>query len=156
MDNAGIPFTANGSDIVTVIASITDRQGEVRDLAKEVIVFEVEGEGEIIGDERIQANPRQVEFGTAPVLIRSTGKAGKITVRARVLFGGELAPEPAVLTFGSLPSPDRFLADEERTERVQAPLLPYLWDTDQKSVEDHRAALEQVKRDQEYFGEFAR
>ena len=156
LDDAGIPFTANGSDIVTVIASITDRQGEVRDLAKEVIVFEVEGEGEIIGDERIQANPRQVEFGTAPVLIRSTGKAGRITVRARVLFGGELAPEPAELSFESLPSPDRFLADEVRTERVQAPLLPYLWNTDQKSVEDHKAELEQVKRDQEYFGEFSR
>ena len=156
VDDAGVPFRANGSDIVTVIASITDRQGEVRDLAKEVIVFEVEGEGEIIGDERIQANPRQVEFGTAPVLIRSTGKAGRITVRARVQFGGELAPEPAELTFESVPSGDRFLADEVRTERVQAPLLPYLWDTNQKSIEDHKAELEQVKRDQEYFGEFNR
>ncbi len=156
VDDAGVPFRANGSDIVTVIASITDRQGEVRDLAKEVIVFEVEGEGEIIGDERIQANPRQVEFGTAPVLIRSTGKAGRITVRARVQFGGELAPESAELTFESAPSGDRFLADEVRTERVQAPLLPYLWNTDQKSIEDHKAELEQVKRDQEFFGEFNR
>ena len=154
VDDAGIPFVANGSDIVTVIASITDRQGEVRDLAKEVIVFEVEGEGEIVGDERIQANPRQVEFGTAPVLIRSTGKPGKITVRARVQFGGELAPEPAELTFESVPSTDRFVADEVRTERVQAPLLPYVWYTSQKSIEDHKAELEQVKRDQEFFGEF--
>ncbi len=156
VDDAGIPFVANGSDIVTVIASITDRQGEVRDLAKEVIVFEVEGEGEIVGDERIQANPRQVEFGTAPVLIRSTGKAGRITVRARVQFGGELAPEPAELTFESVPSTDRFVADEVRTERVQAPLLPYVWYTSQKSIEDHKAELEQVKRDQEFFGEFRR
>lgn len=156
VDDAGVPFTANGSDIVTVIASVTDRQGEVRDLAKEVIVFEVEGEGEIVGDERIQANPRQVEFGTAPVLIRSTGKPGRITVRARVQFGGELAPTPAELTFESVPSTDRFVADEVRTERVQAPLLPYVWYTSQKSIEDHKVELEQVKRDQEYFGEFNR
>ncbi len=37
----------------------------------------VEGEGEIIGDATIGANPRAVEFGSAPVLIRSTRKAGK-------------------------------------------------------------------------------
>ncbi|MBR1578693.1 MAG: glycoside hydrolase family 2 [Bacteroidales bacterium] len=154
MDDAGIPFVANGSDIVTVIASITDAQGEVRDLAKEVIVFEVEGEGEIVGDERIQANPRQVEFGTAPVLIRATDKAGPITVRARVQFGGELAPTPAEITFSSLPSADRFLRDEVRTGRVQSPLLPYVWYTSQKSIEDHKAELEQVKKDQELFGEF--
>ena len=156
LDDAGVPFTANGSDIVTVIASITDRQGEVRDLAKEVIVFEVEGEGEIVGDERIQANPRQVEFGTAPVLIRSTGRPGRITVRARVQFGGELAPIPAELTFESVPSTDRFLADETRTDLVQAPLLPYVWYTHGISPEDHATEYEQVKRDQEYFGEFGR
>ncbi|MCR4859136.1 MAG: glycoside hydrolase family 2 [Bacteroidales bacterium] len=156
VDDAGVPFVANGSDIVTVIASITDEQGEVRDLAKEVVIFEVEGEGEIVGDERIQANPRQVEFGTAPVLVRSTGKAGPVTVRARVQFEGELAPTPAVLTFESVPSTDRFVADEVRTQRVQAPLLPYLWYTSQKSIDDHKAELEQVKRDQEFFGEFNR
>ena len=145
---------ANGSDIVTVIASITDEQGEVRDLAKEFVVFEVEGEGEIVGDERVQANPRQVEFGTAPVLIRATDKPGSITVRARVQFDGELAPTPAEITFSSRPSADRFQQDEVRTRRVQAPLLPYIWYTSQKSIEDHQAELEQVKKDQEFFGEF--
>ena len=32
---------------------------------KENIVFTVEGEGEIIGDATIGANPRAVEFGSA-------------------------------------------------------------------------------------------
>ena len=62
----------------------------------------------------------------------------------------------AELTFESVPSTDRFVADEVRTERVQAPLLPYVWYTSQKSIEDHKAELEQVKRDQEFFGEFRR
>ena len=44
------------------------------------IVFTVEGEGEIIGYATIGANPRAVEFGSAPVLIRSTRKAGKINI----------------------------------------------------------------------------
>ena len=58
----------------------------MRRLAKENIVFTVEGEGEIIGDATIGANPRTVEFGSAPVLIRSTRKAGKIKVKALSLI----------------------------------------------------------------------
>lgn len=154
VDDAGIPFEANGSDIVTVIATITDEYGEMRELAKEFVVFEVEGEGEIIGDETIQANPRQVEFGTAPLLVRSTNVAGKITVRARVQFGGELAPAPAEITFRSVPSDERFLNDETRTVRVQAPVLPYVWNTGSGAAGTHGDEREQVKKDQEYFGEF--
>jgi beta-galactosidase len=63
----------------------------------------VEGEGEIIGDASINANPRAVEWGTAPVLIRSTKKAGKIKVKAEVQFLGTHAPTPAELEIESVP-----------------------------------------------------
>ena len=56
---------------------MTDDSGNVRRLAKENIVFTVEGEGRIIGDASINANPRTVEFGSAPVLIRSTASPAK-------------------------------------------------------------------------------
>lgn len=62
---------------IVVVAEVTDDSGNVRRLAKENIVFTVEGEGRIIGDASINANPRTVEFGSAPVLIRSTRKPGK-------------------------------------------------------------------------------
>ena len=104
VDNLGMPLTANGSDFVVVVAEVTDDSGNVRRLAKENIVFTVEGEGEIIGDATISANPRAVEWGSAPVLIRSTQKAGQIKVRASVEYPGTHAPEPAEITFESVPA----------------------------------------------------
>ena len=88
VDTQKVNLIADGSDFIVVVAEVTDDSGNVRRLAKENIVFTVEGEGEIIGDATIGANPRAVEFGSAPVLIRSTRKAGKIKVKARVQFEG--------------------------------------------------------------------
>lgn len=112
VDNQGIDFRANGSDIVTVIAYVTDEWGEVKHLAKENIVFSVEGEGELIGDETNGANPRTAEFGTAPALIRATMKAGKITVKAHTQYEGTLAPVPGEITFESVPSSEKFIFEE--------------------------------------------
>ncbi len=97
-----VPLVANGNDFTVVIAEVTDDNGNVRRLAKDNIVFEVEGEGSIIGDASIGANPRAVEFGSAPVLVRSTQTAGKIKVRARVQFEGQMAPREAELEFESV------------------------------------------------------
>lgn len=102
IDSQGVPLVADGSDFVVVIAEVTDDNGNVRRLAKENIVFTIEGEGEIIGDGSINANPRTVEFGTAPVLVRSTSKAGKIRVKARVQFEGTHALTPAEIEFESV------------------------------------------------------
>ena len=102
IDSQGVPLVADGSDFVVVIAEVTDDNGNVRRLAKENIVFTIEGEGEIIGDRSINANPRTVEFGTAPVLVRSTSKAGKIRIKAHVQFEGTHAPTPAEIEFESV------------------------------------------------------
>ena len=102
IDSQGVPLVADGSDFVVVIAEVTDDNGNVRRLAKENIVFTIEGEGEIIGDRSINANPRTVEFGTAPVLVRSTSKAGNIRIKAHVQFEGTHAPTPAEIEFESV------------------------------------------------------
>ena len=102
IDSQGVPLVADGSDFVVVIAEVTDDNGNVRRLAKENIVFTIEGEGEIIGDRSINANPRTVEFGTAPVLVRSTSKAGTIRIKAHVQFEGTHAPTPAEIEFESV------------------------------------------------------
>ncbi len=104
VDTEDKALVADGSDFIVVVAEVTDDSGHTRRLAKENIVFTVEGEGEIIGDASIYANPRPVEFGSAPVLIRSTHKAGKIKVKARVQFEGTHAPTPAEIEFESIPS----------------------------------------------------
>jgi beta-galactosidase len=99
----GKHLVADGSDFIVVICEVTDDLGHVRRLAKENIRFTVEGEGEIIGDASICANPRAVEWGSAPVLIRSTRQAGKIKVKAEVQFPGTHAPTPAELEIESIP-----------------------------------------------------
>ena len=103
VDEMGKNLVADGSDFVVVVCEVTDDLGHVRRLAKENIVFTVEGEGEIIGDASINANPRAVEWGAAPVLIRSTRQAGKIKIKAEVQFPGTHAPTPAELEIESVP-----------------------------------------------------
>lgn len=102
VDHEGQSLKADGSDFAVVICEVTDDEGNVRRLAKENIVFTVEGEGEIIGNAYTGANPRTVEFGSAPVLIRSTINPGKITVKARAEYQGEYAPAPAEISFESV------------------------------------------------------
>jgi beta-galactosidase len=99
----GKKLVADGSDFVVVVCEVTDDLGHVRRLAKENIRFIIEGEGEIIGDANINANPRAVEWGSAPVLIRSTKQAGKIKIKAEVQFPGIHAPAPAELEIESVP-----------------------------------------------------
>lgn len=113
-DWEGKPLVADGSDFIVVVAEVTDDNGNVRRLAKENIVFTVEGEGEIIGDASIHANPRPVEWGSAPVLIRSTRTPGKIRISARVEFPGTHAPTPAEIEIESVPAPFKAVYRDER------------------------------------------
>jgi len=103
VDSEGKSLVADGSDFIVVVAEITDDNGNVRRLAKDNIVFTVEGEGKIIGDASILANPRAVEWGSAPVLIQSTRKAGKIKVIAHPMFEGVYAPTEGSIEFESIP-----------------------------------------------------
>lgn len=106
LDHQGQQLVADGSDFAVVVAEVTDDEGNVRRLAKDRILFTVEGEGEMIGNAAIGANPRDVEFGSAPLLVRSTTKPGKITVTARVLFEGYHTPHQVSMEFESV-APDR-------------------------------------------------
>lgn len=115
IDELHHPLVADGSDFIVVVAEVTDDNGNVRRLAKENILFNVEGEGMIIGDAEILANPRQVEFGSAPVLIQSTTTPGIIRVTARVLHEGTHAPTSAAISFSSIPSKLPMLHLEQRT-----------------------------------------
>ena len=104
VDDEGVPLDADGSDCVVVIASITDDKGQVKRLSNESILFQIEGEGEIVGDASVGANPRLVQWGTAPVIIRSTTRAGKIRLRASLLHQGVAKASPAELLLQSYPS----------------------------------------------------
>lgn len=92
IDNEGTNLEANGSDFVTVVAGIADKNGNIKRLNNYFIQFHVEGEGRLLGDADVMANPAPVRWGTAPVLIQSTLKPGKIKITASVLFEGSQMP----------------------------------------------------------------
>ena len=154
-DTGNVNLVADGSDFIVVVAEVIDDNGNVRRLAKENIVFTVEGEGDIIGDATIGANPRAVEFGSAPVLIRSTRKAGKIKVKARVLFEGTQAPTAAELEFESVPAEFPFCY-EEREIASAAVRTRLQKDTTDKKIqlteEERQKVLDEVERQQTEFG----
>lgn len=119
LDNEGNDLEANGSDFTTVVAAITDREGNIKRLNNYYIKFHIEGEGRILGGAGELANPAPVKWGTAPVLVQSTLKAGKIRITASVLFEGEQMPISGVLEFESKPTSQRLIYDAK-----EATLLP--------------------------------
>ncbi|BDD08573.1 beta-galactosidase [Fulvitalea axinellae] len=112
-DFNGAALTADGSDIVTVVAYITDQDGTVKRLSEERVKFSVSGEGELIHDESIASNPRRVEWGTAPALIRATTKAGKITIKASIDYAGKHVPMEGELVIESVSPAHNLLYTEE-------------------------------------------
>ena len=96
-DSENMKLEANGSDYVTVIAAVADEQGNIKRLNNYNIRFEIEGEGELVGGTDIMANPRPIQWGTAPILVRSTTTPGKIKIRASVLFEGKQMPADGIL-----------------------------------------------------------
>lgn len=84
IDDSGIPMMADGSDFAVVIASITDNDGNVKRLNNKEVYFEVTGAGELVGDASIGANPRRIEWGTAPAIIKAGLTPGTIIVRAHL------------------------------------------------------------------------
>ena len=146
------PLVADGSDFVVVVAEVTDDSGNVRRMAKENIRFTIEGEGEIIGDGTIHANPRPVEWGSAPILVRSTRKAGKIVVKAEVEHPGTHAPTAAQIEFESIPALFPACYDEQSSVAQRGGEAADRTSTHQLSEEEKRRLLEEVDRQQQEFG----
>lgn len=102
LDNENVPLKADGSDVVTVIAEVVDKRGTVKRLNNSVIRFEIEGEGRILGDASTGNNPTQAVWGSAPVLVQSTDKAGKIKIVASIQNLGESRPLEGVIEFETI------------------------------------------------------
>ena len=154
-DEMGKQLVADGSDFIVVVAEITDDNGNVRRLAKDQIVFSVEGEGRIIGDASIAANPRVVEWGSAPVLIQSTNKAGKITIIARSQWPGTYAPAADTLTIESIPYEGRQCYKEVPAKNSNISGNPRLSESSSQPTmteEEKRRTLLEVEQQQKDFG----
>ena len=150
-DEMGKQLVADGSDFIVVVCEVTDDLGHVRRLAKENIRFTIEGEGEIIGDASIGANPRAVEWGSAPVLVRSTKTAGKIKVKAEVQFPGTLAPTPAELEIESV-AYDVPFCDDGSYAKVHQARSAHSSNKTQLSEAEKQQMLQEVEAQQADFG----
>lgn len=162
-DNEGLPLRADGSDFVTVVAAVADRNGTIKRLNNYQIRFSVEGEGVILGGEEIQANPAPVKWGTAPVLVRSTLRSGKIRITASVRFEGEQMPISGELVLHSVEASVPMVYDAREAQRFGDDEMTRLRTTPtddalRRKVEQLQSALnalrlKEVERQQSEFGE---
>lgn len=163
VDNENVNLKADGSDFVTVVAAIADKSGNIKRLNNYYVKFHVEGEGRILGDAGILANPAPVKWGTAPVLIQSTLKPGKIKVTASVLFEGSQMPVSAVLELESYPAAHPLVYSEKDAELIAGSSSLQSAGTSAKSAveleqerilkEQNAQRLKEVEQQQEDFGE---
>ncbi len=145
LDNENTELKADGSDFVTVVAAIADKNGNIKRLNNYHICFTIEGEGRILGGEREMANPAPVKWGTAPVLIQSTLKPGKIKVKANVLFKGSQKPVSGELEFESYPAANPLIYDQKEAQQI--PEVSISSDNSNSSDTDALKEVERLKRE---------
>ena len=163
VDNENVNLKADGSDFVTVVAAIADKNGNIKRLNNYYVKFHVEGEGRILGDAGILANPAPVRWGTAPVLIQSTLKPGKIKITASVLFEGSQMPVSAVLELESYSAAHPLVYSEKDAALIAGSSSLQSTGTSAKSAaeleqeqllkEQNAQRLKEVEQQQEDFGE---
>lgn len=120
-DNEGVEMKADGSDLLTVVAAVADDKGSIKRLNNYHVKFEIEGPGELVGNAETFTNPREVQWGTAPVLVRALSTEGTIKVRASVSLPGKHTPLSAELEIPVGPASHKLVADpEELSRREQA------------------------------------
>ena len=163
MDNEGTDLKADGSDFVTVVAAVADKNGNIKRLNNYNIRFSIEGEGRLLGGPGVLANPVPVKWGTAPVLVQSTLKPGKIRITASVLFEGSQMPISGELEFESKPSVFPLVYDAADAARIPLGSASAGQNTASKTDAEreverlHRELntlkLKEVERQQSEFGE---
>ena len=163
VDNENVNLKADGSDFVTVVAAIADKNGNIKRLNNYYVKFHVEGEGRILGDAGILANPAPVKWGTAPVLIQSTLRPGKIKITASVLFEGSQMPVSAVLELESYSAARPLVYSEKDAALIAGSSSLQAAGTSAKSAaeleqeqllkEQNAQRLKEVEQQQEDFGE---
>lgn len=118
VDNEGTDLKADGSDFVTVVAAVADKNGNIKRLNNYNIRFSIEGEGRLLGGSGVLANSAPVKWGTAPVLVQSTLKPGKIRITASVLFEGSQMPVSGELVLESKPAAFPLVYDAADAARI--------------------------------------
>lgn len=157
-DNEGMETIADGSDLITVIAAIADENGNIKRLNNYHIKFEIEGPGELVASKETFTNPREVQWGTAPILVRAKAQTGNIKIKASVVPNGIHTPMSAELIIPTTKAIHPLIADEDelnlqlKTHRNQENLSSY--DRGQSSDEARKQSqmrLKEVEKQQSDF-----
>jgi beta-galactosidase len=157
-DNEGTETIADGSDLITVIAAIADENGNIKRLNNYHIKFEIEGPGELVASKETFTNPREVQWGTAPILVRAKAQTGNIKIKASVVPNGTHTPMSAELIIPTTKAIHSLIADEDelnlqlKTHRNQQNLSSY--DRGQSSDEARKQSqmrLKEVEKQQSDF-----
>lgn len=161
VDSEGLRLKADGSDFVVVVAEMTDKNGNVKRLNNDYIKFEVSGEGRILGDDKIMANPKQIKWGSAPILVQSTTNPGKIRIKASVLFRGSQKAVSDEIEIETVKSPIVMIYDKA-TDALHTDKLPMGKDVklnideQKKERAKNEIKLKEVEKQQSDFGEKGR
>lgn len=163
VDNENTDLKADGSDFVTVVAAVADKNGNIKRLNNYYVKFHVEGEGRLLGGADVLANPAPVKWGTAPILIQSTLKPGKIKITASVLFEGSQMPASGVLEIESKPAAHPLIYAETKAAGIAKDSYSSFGQTAAKSTaeleeerlqkEKNAEKLKEVEQQQTDFGE---
>lgn len=114
-DSQGFDGQADGSSILLATAVLTDEQGFPVDEDTPPVSFSLQGDGQIVGDAKIGANPVTWRNGIAPVLVR-VGTTDSILTLTASTDG----LEPASATI-AIRKPEHSVSEESR-EVVYDPL----------------------------------
>lgn len=148
--DSGLEPVANGSDIVQIIASVTDKDGHVKRLTQDDIVFDVEGEGVLIGDASVGVNPTPVRWGEAVALIRTTHRPGKVKVTARMKHPALVFSPNQTIEFATSASDREFVYTEEPSNQAIVNLFQQNKPVN-TNTEQIEKALKQVEKQQTQF-----
>ena len=117
-DNEQVQMTADGSDLLTVVAAIADNNGNIKRLNNYHIQFEIEGAGELVGNAETFTNPRPIQWGTAPILVRASTQTGIIRIKASVNLSGKHTPVSAELEIPVIAASHILIADPAELKQM--------------------------------------
>lgn len=155
VDTMGVSPVADGSDLMVVVAQITDDQGNIKRLNDQWVTFSVEGEAELVTDN--PQNSVKIVWGEAPALLRTTTTAGVVKLTAEITLQGEHTPQSTTVEFSTNTPHHSMLYKQSEVEKKSKNTIPQHSKKQQKITPTERkklqSQLQEVEKQQDEFGE---
>lgn len=163
LDTNGKVLKADGSDIVVLIAEIIDADGNIKHLSNYSVSFYIEGEGRFLTEMGQKTSQTKMQWGSAPILVQATHKAGNIRIKTEVQGEGINVVASCSLEFKSFPTklkqlygemPSHKQLSEKQDKGVSDKNIEFIKKQNEELKRKVAAyELKEVERQQEDFGE---